>query len=250
MKFKDFDKQMRQYELVRDTFIPMGGYTVVRLDGRSFSKLTNRKGYAKPFDDRFKDAMSQVAAELMKCGFDVRFVYVQSDEINILFDDECTTFNRKERKWLSILAGVASSVMSHYINCMAVFDARVIWLPDAEACHHYFTWRQGDSERNCLNSYCYWTLINTGMSKHKAASKLDHMKYDDKLDLLTQYGINYDAVPRWHKYGYGFYWKQYEKTGRNGEKVTRMRVWRDEELPHSYFFKFIMETTKQNESHD
>ena len=42
MHFDDFDKEMRKYEESIDQYIPEDKYIVVRLDGRSFTRLTKR----------------------------------------------------------------------------------------------------------------------------------------------------------------------------------------------------------------
>jgi tRNA(His) 5'-end guanylyltransferase len=58
MKFDNLDLKMRVYETSQDLLIVPEIFIVVRLDGRSFTRLT--KDVAKfeaPFDERFKDLM-------------------------------------------------------------------------------------------------------------------------------------------------------------------------------------------------
>ncbi|MBO5033607.1 MAG: hypothetical protein J6D08_17290 [Lachnospiraceae bacterium] len=58
MKFDDFDTKMRVYEQSLDQYILPDMYIVVRLDGRSFTRLTKEIcKFEAPFDIRFRDYM-------------------------------------------------------------------------------------------------------------------------------------------------------------------------------------------------
>ncbi|HNX17995.1 MAG TPA: tRNA(His) guanylyltransferase Thg1 family protein, partial [Methanoregula sp.] len=56
----------------------------VRLDGRAFHGLTKKFGFAKPFDDRFNNAMVEVCRLLVgESGLSPVFAYTFSDEISL-----------------------------------------------------------------------------------------------------------------------------------------------------------------------
>ena len=94
MLFDDFDKKMRVYETGSDICVLLEMFFVARLDGRSFTKLTKEvMEFEAPYDVRFRDMMVETTIALMKCGFNVRFAYIQSDEISLLFDRAETQFN-------------------------------------------------------------------------------------------------------------------------------------------------------------
>ena len=58
----------------------------VRLDGRAFHGLTRKYGFAKPFDDRFCEAMVGVSVALVaESGLAPIFAYTFSDEIELVF---------------------------------------------------------------------------------------------------------------------------------------------------------------------
>ena len=142
MKFDDFDRKMRVYEESLDQVIPPEVYLVARLDGRSFSRLTHEvQRFDAPFDERFKNYMVETTKQLMECGFDVVYGYTQSDEISLLLNFSSDTFGRKVRKLNSILAGTASATISLLLGQVAVFDCRVVPLPNFTLVEDYFLWR-------------------------------------------------------------------------------------------------------------
>ncbi len=159
MRFDEIDRQMRVYETNQDRCVLPNLHIVARLDGRNFTRLTKEvRPFATPYDEAFRDLMLTTVCHLMDCGFRVIFGYTQSDEISLLFHRDDQTFQRKERKILSVLAGEASAVFSLSLGNPAVFDARISTLPGLEQIKDYFRWRMEDASRNCLNGYCYWLL--------------------------------------------------------------------------------------------
>jgi tRNA(His) guanylyltransferase len=235
MKFSDLDTRMRQYEIAHDYCIPEGFYVVARLDGKCFHKLTANMDH--PFDDYFNAMMRHVCATLMLSS-DVKFSYgyTQSDEISLLLSDNCVSFNRKERKLVSVLAGIASASASIFLDTMAVFDCRLSILPSTKLVVDYFSWRQADCSRNALNSMSYWYLRDKGYSASAASNKLDGMGAGMKHELLHSLGANFADLKGWQKNGVGFYFEEFERTGidpRTGEEclVKRASLKVDEELP-------------------
>ena len=238
MVFDDLDKKMRVYEQSLDQAILPEMYIAVRLDGRSFTKLTKETcKFEAPFDVRFRDLMIQTTKALMECGFNVLYGYTQSDEISLLFAPDENTFGRKTRKINSTLAGEASAIFSQALGRVATFDCRVIPLPNVDRVAEYFYWRQEDSHRNSLNAYCYWTLRKQGLSVRKATSELEGKGISYKNELLFENGINYDKLPAWQKRGVGMWKELYEKEGydpidQKTVKVMRNRIVVCEELPY------------------
>jgi tRNA(His) guanylyltransferase len=119
---------------------------------------------------------------------------------------------------------------------VAVFDCRICRLPSDKIVEDYFRWRQEDARRNALNSWCYWEQRKRGASVRQATNALRRMPVSEKLALLADFGIDFDALPSWHKHGAGVYWESFEKEGTNpltGEPVAaiRRRLKRDLDLP-------------------
>jgi tRNA(His) 5'-end guanylyltransferase len=189
-----------------------------------------------PYDVRFRDMMAATVEHLMNVGFQVVYGYTQSDEISLLFALDESLFDRKLRKYESVLAGEASACFALKAGVMASFDCRISQLPNAELVEEYFAWRQEDAARNALNSYCYWTLRKEGKPAKQATNALLSLSVAQKNELLFLRGINFNKVPSWQKRGLGFWWETYEKDGLNpktGQKTNaiRRRVKVELELP-------------------
>lgn len=256
MKFDDFDKIMRVYEQSIDQVILPELYMVARLDGNRFTRLTKEIcKFETPFDERFRDMMTDTVKELMNYGFRVVYGYTQSDEISLLFHPEEGTFGRKVRKYNSLLAGVASATFSAAIGRQAIFDCRIVPLPTVKRVQDYFLWRQEDAYRNALNGHCYWLLRREGLSATEATSALIGKSTSYKNELLFQHGINYDKIPAWQKRGIGVYWGTYEKTGTDLQGVRHTALRRclktDFDLPRGDdYAEFIAANCRSEKSHN
>ena len=235
MTFKEFDKQMRKYEEKIDQKIDANSYIAVRLDGKGFTKMTLNNDFKKPFDTYFRDKMVATTSYLMTDSrFNIIYGYTQSDEISLLFSPNENTFNRKVRKINTTLAGMASAFFSRTMySTIATFDCRVIPLPDKDIVADYFIWRQEDSQRNALNGWCYWTLVQKGNSKRKANSLLNKKLNDEKIALLDELGIDYNEVPSWQKNGVGMHFIPVTKMAFNkktGDYTEVQRKFLDKEF--------------------
>ena len=122
MKFDELDARMRFFETANDQVVIPGIFVVARLDGRGFTRLTKElHDFEAPFDPRFRDMMAATTRHLLECGFKIIFAYTQSDEISLLFHPQEAGFNRKLRKWNSVLAGEASAKFSLELGAMGIF---------------------------------------------------------------------------------------------------------------------------------
>lgn len=238
MKFDDLDAKMRVFETSHDYCVVPGVYVVVRLDGRSFTRLTKDvHQFNAPFDERFRDLMLATVEHLMACGPRFVYGYTQSDEISLLLHRDDAPFGRKTRKLNSVLAGEASAKFSLGLGAVGCFDSRVCELPTEQLVVDYFRWRNEDAHRNALNAHCYWLLRGQGQTEQAASDRLLGLGVADKNELLfSQGGVNFNDLPAWQKRGAGVWWRDVPHAGVNpktGETVatTRRRLSRDLELP-------------------
>lgn len=238
-----FESEMRKYELYHSIKVCDGSYPIIRVDGRSFSALTE-KHYIKPFDINFHDVMTHVTKTLLD-ELDGVYAFTESDEISILLKRDTNLFDREVEKLVSISASIASVAFSIKSGIQGYFDAR-IWVGTSEPkVVDYFRWRQSDTTRCALNGWAYWTLRTAGYSARKASSILDQKSIDDKLKILFDYVIDFETVPAWQRFGTGLYWETYIKDGFNPitsqvVKVPRRMIKTDENLPsREAYSKFI-----------
>ena len=230
MKFDDLDAKMRQYEKAFDQRFPEHGFIVARLDGRNFTRLTKEDwpGLEAPFDKGFNEVMVATVMHLMRCGFEVVYGYTESDEISLLFKYGTSTFERKVRKFNSILAGEASAHFSATSGHKGVFDCRIVCLPDLDAVEDYFRWRQEDAHRNALNSHLYWAYRKQGVSAMEADKKLLGVSVEHKRIMLRECGIDFDEQPAWQLWGVGVYPVRVERKGFNPRTGQEEIGWRNE----------------------
>jgi tRNA(His) guanylyltransferase len=237
MKFNELDKDMRVFETSLDQYIIPGIYIIARLDGRGFTKLTKETlTLDKPFDLRFRDAMTKTVSHLMQTGFRITYGYNQSDEISLLLHQEDKSFERKTRKIISILAGEASAKFSIEIGHVAAFDCRLSLLPDEARVIDYLRWRNEDAHRNSLNACCYWKLRESGKSVKEATGIVSGKTVAEKNELLFNMGINYNDLPSWQKRGFGCYFRE-EKieainpVSNSKTQTSRRKLYTELELP-------------------
>lgn len=253
MKFDDLDRTMRVYETAHDHCALPGLFLVVRLDGRSFTRLTKGEfrpqsrdaagereppqKFAAPFDERFRDAMLDAMTHLVgNAGFPILYGYQQSDEISLLLGPAADLFQRKLRKLESILAGEASAALTLQLGTRAAFDGRVSQLPSLKLVLDYFRWRQADAARNALSAHVYWTLRKEGRTPRQATAQASGLTTSAKHELLFARGVNFADLPLWQKRGTAVYWESYEKRGRNPKSgaeavAVRRRLVRRLDLP-------------------
>lgn len=248
MKPEAFEERMRALEYFHGLRLLPGAWTVIRLDGRGFTRFTAGR-FTKPFDPRFRDLMAQIAQALL-LEMHAIYAYTESDEISLLFRPEWDLFDRELEKLLSISAGIAAASFTHAVGIPAHFDSRV-WLGvDQAVVTDYFRWRQTDAARCALHGWAYWTLRQTGANAASATAQLRGKAADYLNELLFQHGINFNALPAWQRRGTGLYWEEYEKEGfnpRTGQAVTatRRRIKRDEELPMKEEYAGFLERLMQ-----
>lgn len=237
MKFDDLDAKMRLFETAHDHHVLPGIHMVARIDGRGFTRLTKEVcSFEAPFDARFRDLMTATTEHLMACGFRVIYGYTQSDEISLLFHVDDSSFDRKLRKFDSVLAGEASAAFALKLGRHAAMDCRISQLPSKSFVIEYFRWRQEDAFRNALNAHCYWMQRRAGMSATDATHSLKQLSTADKNELLFQKGINFNDLPNWQKRGIGVYWETFAKEGLNPvtgklEQCDRRRLKVEYNLP-------------------
>ena len=214
------DRMKENYENRSKTYLVRRTPVIVRLDGKSFHTFT--KGFKKPYDEIFHNAMNNTLKYLCENIQGCKFGYTQSDEITLLLmdDDTLTTdafFDYNVQKVCSITASMATMAFNKFFNKffneifiysidesktyvdalsnkigIAMFDSRCFNIPREEI-ENCFIWRQQDCTRNAIQM-----LGQTNFS-HK---ELQGKSCNDIQDMLMlQKGINFNDMPTEFKRG-------------------------------------------------
>jgi tRNA(His) 5'-end guanylyltransferase len=234
----------REREWFHALRLPPGAWAVVRVDGRGFSRFTE-KHFAKPFDDAVNRHMVAAATSLAT-EFEAPYACTHSDEISVLLPPAFGAFGRGLEKLVSVSAGTASAAFTASAGRAAVFDSRVWIGTTPQDVVDYFAWRQADAARSALGAWCYWTLRQAGRSPREATAALEGAGTAAQNELLHGHGVNFNDVPLWQRRGTGLYWRDYRKAGwnpRTGTQVTarRRELHVDAELPMRDEYRRLVE---------
>lgn len=152
--FDALGDRMKRYERVNQMYLPRRTHTIIRIDGKNFSKLLKNH---EPFDPEITRAMILTSYGLVEQFSTVQMAYTQSDEISLLLTD----FSKKEteaeyagnvQKLCSISASIATEYFNRWaqLDSLAFFDSRVFSVPDPVEVVNYFIWRLQDCKRNSI----------------------------------------------------------------------------------------------------
>jgi tRNA(His) guanylyltransferase len=230
----EFEARQRAREWFHSMVLLPGAWTILRVDGRSFSRFTEQR-FDKPFDLRFSQLMAESARALLT-ELGARYAYTESDEISVLLHPESEIFGRSMEKLVSISASITAAAFTHAAGEPAHFDSRV-WMGNGPSdVIDYFSWRQADAARSALNGWCYWTLRKDGRTREEATKALEGANAAAKNELLYQHGVNFNEVPTWQRRGVGLWWETYERPGYDPVRemavtAKRRRVREERELP-------------------
>lgn len=224
------DRIKEFYENRTKVYLNRRTITIIRLDGKGFSKFT--KNLNKPFDDGFSDDMDATAAFLCENIQGVRFAYTQSDEISVVLCDyenqeSSAWFDYSVQKMTSIAASLATAKFNQLrtfrklndsglelkaedvnTSTLAFFDARVFQVPTVDEMINAMIFRQQDCTRNSIS------MAASANFSHKA---LEGVKSEKKQDMLfKEKGINWNDYLTKYKRGSVILKETYIKVGEKG----------------------------------
>lgn len=193
-------KRHKTYEHTYDYRIINRLPVIIRVDGRSFSKITRR--LQRPYCPKLMNTMVKTMLHLTKQVDGAVFGYQQSDEITLVVKNDQTYdtepfFGNRIQKLCSIIASIATLEFNRSLNGInlagdAVFDCRVFAVPSEIEAVNNLIWRQEDCYRNAVTNALAAELINK-YGKKTAASMLFNKNRSERLLLLkTECDINFD----------------------------------------------------------
>ena len=214
-RMKVFYEEIPKTRLMRRTPV------IIRIDGRAFHTFT--KGFVRPFDEVFMEAMQKTTKYLCENIPGCVLGYCQSDEISlVLVDyesfDTSAWFDYEVQKLCSISASMATMAFNRFfsegvktldayvqeegypsaktlhllgiyadaIAMGAMFDARVFNIPKEEVTNCIY-WRQLDASRNSIQ------MLGQAHFKQKELEGKSCSEIQDML--MLQKGINWNDLP-------------------------------------------------------
>ncbi len=194
-----YERMKTYYENAGRIYLTRRLPVIIRLDGKTFHSLT--KKCQRPFDEDFRIAMEKTAIKLCEEVQNVRFAYIQSDEISLLLTDyqnldTSQWFDGNIQKMVSVSASIAGVEFSKHFGKDAYFDSRVFVIPKEEVTN-YFIWRQWDASNNSIQ------MVGQANFSHKELFRLNTNEIQEKM--FKEKGINWDTYPTKYKRGVGIY---------------------------------------------
>ena len=194
----EYVKQFEQHlDLLKNTYI------VIRIDGKGFTKFTDKHQFKKPNDIRALKLMIISGLNVMKNYTEIFMSYGQSDEFSFVFKKNAKLYNRRSEKILTNIVSLFTSSYVYYWDKIfketkllfpPSFDGRIILYPSLENLKDYFCWRVTDCHINNLYNTTFWALVEKGnLNKDQAHQKLKTTLSNEKNEILfSQFKINYN----------------------------------------------------------
>lgn len=205
-----------KFEYVRtfeeeDNLLP-NCWIVVRIDGKSFHKFSNKHSFHKPNDSRALNLMNRAASTVLNDYKDILIAYGQSDEYSFVLRKDTSLYKRRKSKIMTYINSLFTSsyvyFWSHYFNDVLLkyppsFDSRVVLYPTDQNLRDYLSWRQADCHINNLYNTTFWALVLKGcLSNTEAEARLSGTLSSDKNEILfKEFNTNYNNEPLIYKKG-------------------------------------------------
>lgn len=220
--FDEFGNRMKGYENKARIYLEPKTPVIIRIDGKAFHTFT--RGFQKPFDEIFMEAMRETMKYLCENIQGCVFGYTQSDEITLVLIDyqnenSASWFNYNIQKCSSVAASMATmkfntvfeslAMMEHSrvqpytdtkidvarlkaIKKGAMFDARTFNIPKDEVAN-CILWRQADAARN--------STLMVGLHMFSQKQILGKSCSEIRKMLITERGVDWSKLPSYKRYG-------------------------------------------------
>lgn len=208
--------RMKAYENISRNYLTRKIPVIIRVDGKAFHSFT--KGFERPFDKVFMEAMQQTMKYLCENIQGCVLGYTQSDEITLVLTDYANIntdawFGYNIQKMASVAASMATMAFNKYFEELvdnfyfntykaltnkecnewyntyskvlntAMFDARCFSIPKEEVIN-CLIWRQQDATRNSILS------VAQSVFSHKEMQGISCKDLQNKM--LSEKDINWN----------------------------------------------------------
>ncbi|XP_074272149.1 tRNA(His) guanylyltransferase 1-like isoform X1 [Silene latifolia] len=207
-------------------------WVVIRIDGCHFHKFSDCHEFEKPNDLAALNLMNSCAAAVVEEFQDIIFGYGVSDEYSFVLNKDSKFCERHASGIVSVIVSYFSAMYvqkwkeyfpSKDLRNTPSFDGRAVCYPSSKILRDYLCWRQVDCHINNQYNTCFWVLVKSGKGKNEAQKYLKGTQTQDKNDILSHYGIDYNALPEIFRRGSCVFWDQ-ETTSTSNEGSSKRVV--------------------------
>lgn len=191
------DERFSALEREWESTLPRHSFTVLRVDGKGFSKFTKHMRKEQPFSMEFTERMKRATLALATGFSGTTLAFTQSDEISLLLHDfgekNMKPYGGRVEKMASLGAATATAHFNLGTMDTALFDGRVFSLgDDEELVREYFASRYFNGVSNSVGMLS---------SFHYSHSSLMGMGTREKKERLEADGHPWSGVAPEHRYG-------------------------------------------------
>jgi len=208
-------QKLQEYENLSDFRLMKKIPIIVSLNGRNFSKLTNK--CEKPFSTDLLKSFCGTALKLSQEAEGCVFSYCYNDQIFLLlrndfFEETEAWFDNKIQKITSCLSGIASlefyktsKLFKLEFQNDPIFFTHVFTLPTIDDAVSFFILKQQAAYLKAINNAVFYELSKK-FSQSKVESMLDGASSEEKILLLKDYcDLEFSDYPLIYKRGFACY---------------------------------------------
>lgn len=212
--FASTESRMAAFEHLDGLLLPPEVHTIVRLelDGPEREALfdDDALGLGGLLDGRFGKAVLKAGAFVVRQNPESLFAYAAGAEVSVLLDVASFLERRSPRSLVARFAAQASAKASVVLHRPTRFDCHVYTFPTDEQAADYFGWRQQAHTDRVLTLLCEQAMVANGADAATAARTLGDLPPDEKLAVLEENAVDWEALPAWRRRGSGIYWGEAE----------------------------------------
>jgi len=201
----DLDKDFSAFELFGSETLLRGFLRVGRIVSTDAVGLDRPSNDKQPFDVDFAKLMVKTAAHLLASCGDVIFGVADCREISVVMagvDGE--GFDPLGKDLLCRLGSEASGKFSSLTGLVTPFETKVYEFPAADLVRRYLEWRQNENTERVLDRYLKVFTVGDDASNAVPTAEFGR---EEKIEILTQHGVDFTVVPAWQRLGVGLFWQ-------------------------------------------
>lgn len=200
-KLKD---RIEGYEAVTDYKLLPRVPIIICVNGRGFAKATQLLD--KPYCPKFAECITSTMLRLCSDVEGSLFGYQHNDEIVIVARNDYTNetspwYDNKLQKIASVTSSIATAHFKHYADSVSldmsgdpIFTTQVFTTPNVGEAVNTLIYKQQNNFHTSIQFACLYELIKK-YDKNTIREMLGGLSIDEKIDLLSQEGTDFNSYP-------------------------------------------------------